>query len=73
MIIKNLFLLFHLCNDCIYYKTPNLLHNICKKKEIGFCMYHKDYATLTRNNVNKCGNNGTNFNPKFCKINQKNY
>lgn len=71
MIIKKLFLLFHLCSDCIYYREP--IHNICKKNKIGFCMYHKDYATLTRNDIHKCGNNGTNFNPRFCKITQKNY
>ena len=39
-----------------------------KKNEIGFCMYHKDYAILSRHNEKKCGNNATNFNPQFCKL-----
>jgi hypothetical protein len=63
----------HICNDCIYYKKPNIVYNIYKHSEIGFCMYHKDYATLSIHNENKCGINKKNFSPKFCKINQKNY
>ena len=54
------------CNDCIYYRKPTT--NMYKKNEIGFCMYHKDYAILSRHNEKKCGNNATNFNPQFCKL-----
>jgi len=68
----------HICNDCIYYKKPNIVYNIYKKKEMGFCMYHKDYATLSIHNENKCGINKKNFSPQFrkikiCNINQNNY
>ena len=68
----------HICNDCIYYKEPNIVYNIFKHKEIGFCMYHKNYASLSVYNENKCGINRKNFSPqfrkiKFCKINQNNY
>ena len=63
----------HICNDCIYYKKPNVIINLCKHKEIGFCMYHKNYALLTRNDETKCGIYGKNFSPQFRKINQKNY
>ena len=60
------------CNDCIYYRKPSV--NIYKKNEIGFCMYHKDYAMLSRHNEKKCGHNATHFNPMFCKLKSvKNY
>jgi hypothetical protein len=39
-----------------------------KKNEIGFCMYHKDYAILSRQTEKKCGNNATHFNARFCKL-----
>jgi hypothetical protein len=39
-----------------------------KKNEIGFCMYHKDYAILARQVEQKCGNNATHFNVRFSKL-----
>jgi len=54
------------CNDCIYYREPNV--NMFKKNEIGFCMYHKDYAILARQVEQKCGNNATHFNVRFSKL-----
>ena len=57
-----------LCNDCIYYREPNIVYNMYKKEQHGFCMFHKDYAGLMRHNEKKCGINGINFNPRFRKI-----
>jgi len=59
-------ILLQLCNDCIYYKEPQLI--IIKKNNGGFCFYHKNYALLSRLNEKKCGINGKDFSPRFCKI-----
>jgi hypothetical protein len=61
-------ILFGLCYDCIYYKEPNIIFNIYKKNNDGFCFYHKNYALLSRLNEKKCGINGKDFSPRFRKI-----
>ena len=60
-----LYLIFY-CKDCIHYKDPNIVYS--KKNIGGFCLYHKDYAGLSRTNEKKCGINGKDFNPRFRKL-----
>ena len=56
------------CYDCIYYKEPNLVHNIRRFNDISYCLKHKEYAERARENVNKCGLYGKDFSPRFRKI-----
>ena len=58
------------CFDCIYYKEPNLVHNVNRFTDISYCVKHKDYAERARDDYTKCGLNGKDFNPRFRKIKQ---
>jgi len=60
------------CFDCIHYKEPNLVHNIRRFNDISYCLKYKDYAEIARHNPNKCGLAGKGFDPRFCKIKNKN-
>jgi hypothetical protein len=62
--------MLHACFDCIYYKEPNLVHNVRRFTDISYCLKHKDYAELSRENPQKCGLYGKDFSPRFRKINQ---
>jgi hypothetical protein len=55
------------CYNCIFYKEPNLLHNVRRFNDISYCLKHKDYAERVRENDKKCGINGKDFNPRFPK------
>jgi len=56
------------CYDCIYYKEPKFIHNLYRFNDISYCLKHKDYAERVRENPQKCGLSGKDFNPRFSKI-----
>jgi hypothetical protein len=53
------------CFNCIYYKEPNLVHNVNRFTDISYCLKHKDYAERARDNPQKCGLYGKDFSPRF--------
>ena len=50
------------CFDCIHFKEPNLV-NVRRFNDISYCLKHKDYAERVREDDQKCGLYGRDFNP----------
>jgi hypothetical protein len=55
------------CFDCIHYKEPNVA-NVRRFNDISYCLKHKEYAERAREDDQKCGLYGKDFNPRIPKI-----
>ena len=56
------------CCNCIYYKEPNLVHNVNRFTDNSYCLKHKQYAERAREDDQKCGLYGKDFDPRISKI-----